>query len=178
MKRSPVWQFFDEIVDDPKHAKCKLCHSLVSRGSGIKSKQTPRMLDYHLEMIHSKEWKVVTALKKKNKASMVKEKSPLNGSDECGMSSKNGSDVGETQITNLKTKAQRTEAMSATISDWVESKTKVSFHSAKGQGFHKSIFEMIIMDKQPFSIVNNLGFLRHHQRFLPNFEVRPKIKVL
>ena len=169
-KRSPIWRFFEDCPLDPKHAKCKLCNEKISRGSDIPSKRTTKLLDAHLEKYHSKEYSGVKVQKSKSS-------SMNNGSDEPqpGTSSMNGSiGNGDTKISNLKSRAERSAAMSATITDWVESKTKVGFHSEKGQAFHKSIFEMLIMDSQPFSNVNDLGFQRHHQLFLPNYEVWQK----
>lgn len=206
-KRSPIWCYFDEIVLDAKHAKCKICKELVTRGSHIPSKRTTKALFDHLKKFHEKEHSIVFGLKEaKSKVSGNSSKNGSSGSGVSGNSSMNESgasgsgvsgkssmngrngvsdkssvngseECGETKISNLKSKAERKEAMSATIKDWIESKTKVAFHSPKGQAFHKSIFEMIIMDLQPFSIVNNLGFQRHHQIFLPTFEVRSKINV-
>lgn len=178
-KRSPVWQYFDECVLDAKHAKCKICKTLVSRGSDIPRKRTPKPLELHLERNHEKEYNIIVKLKKQSKDSMDKVISSMNGSNVAGSSSMNGSNVagtssmsGETKIANLRTKKERNDAMSATIVDWIESKTKVNPNSAKAREFDKSVFELVIMDCLPFAIVNNLGFQRHHQKFLPNYEVK------
>ena len=56
--------------------------------------------------------------------------------------------------------------------DWVDNISKVDSNSEEGLKFHRSIFEMIILDLQPWSIVNNPGFLRHHAVFKPHFDIR------
>ena len=162
-KRSPIWRFFDECILDPKHAVCKICDTKVSRGSDIPSKRTTKLLDGHLEKNHPTEFSAVKA----SKSSME------SGNNESVESPKNGSyGYGDTKISNLKTKAERSGAMSATVKGWIESRTKIGFNSDKGLAFHKSIFEWMIMDLQPFSMVNDLGFQRHHQQFNQNYQVR------
>ena len=98
-------------------------------------------------------------------ATGVSGESSINGRMECV----------DTKMSNLRSKAERSAAMSATITDWIASKTKVGFHSPKGIAFHKTTFEMMIMDLQPFTMVNNLGYQRHHQIHLPTLQVRSKI---
>ena len=54
---------------------------------------------------------------------------------------------------------------------WVDNISKVDSNSEEGLKFHRSIFEMIILDLQPWSIVNNRGFLRHHAVYTPHFDI-------
>ena len=58
-----------------------------------------------------------------------------------------------------------------TMPSWVDNISKVDSNSEEGLKFHRSIFEMIILDLQPWSIVNNPGFLRHHAVFTPHFDI-------
>ena len=54
---------------------------------------------------------------------------------------------------------------------WVQSRAMLDINSDKAQMYHKSIFEMMILDLIPFSSVNKPGFLRHHYRLVPNFNL-------
>ena len=47
----------------------------------------------------------------------------------------------------------------------------LGFNSEKAQKGHKSVFEMLVLDLLPWSTVNYPGFLRHHARMVPNFEL-------
>ena len=67
------------------------------------------------------------------------------------------------QIYKVRSKAQRRDMFQSTIPQWEESKKPLPFNSGKARGIHKSIFELIIIDSQPFSIVNDPGFLRFCQ---------------
>ena len=72
---------------------------------------------------------------------------------------------------DINSKKQRIELLQSTIPGWVETSSKIDTNSEKGQKFHKSIFEMIILDLQPWSVVNDPGFLRHHALIAPNYEI-------
>ena len=74
-------------------------------------------------------------------------------------------------ILDMCAKKNRSEMFQMTIPGWVEAKTTLSFASEKAQRFHKSIFEMIVMDLLPFYAVAKPGFLRHQQITVPNFIV-------
>ena len=167
-KTSPVWRYFTDCVQDPRHALCKICKLKVSRGSADPSKRSTKPLDDHLKNFHSKEYSIVRDLK--IQSSNI---SNPNGSASSSTSSiQDGNiDSDDIKISKLRSKQERKEAFACTISNWVEQAKKVGFHTEKGQAFHKSVFEMLIMDLLPFTHVNDLGFLRHHQKFLPNFEI-------
>ena len=160
-KKSPVWQYFTECVQDPRHALCKVCKIKVSRGSVNPSKRSTKPLDDHLKKFHVKEYSIVKDLKKESSQNESSSSSIQHGSKEND----------EVKISKLTSKKARDEAFAATIPGWIKSTEKVGFHSEKGQAFHKSIFEWMMMDAEPFSMVNNLGFQRHHQKFLPTFEI-------
>jgi hypothetical protein len=53
----------------------------------------------------------------------------------------------------------------------VEKQTKLPFNSGKAQTFHRSIFDLIVTDLQPWSIVSNPGFIRYHAILAPNYEL-------
>ncbi|XP_012558654.2 zinc finger BED domain-containing protein 4-like [Hydra vulgaris] len=61
--------------------------------------------------------------------------------------------------------------LQSTIPNWVQASSKIDSNSENSQKFHKSIFEMMILDLQPWSIVNDAGFLRHHALIAPNYEI-------
>ena len=162
-KRSPIWLYFEEHSSKKRFAVCTICKSLVTRGSEIPSKQTTKALWDHLKK-HPKEEKIVSDVKAKNASVPT---ASIDGAN-AGSSIDNGR---IDEVKALKTKKERHDAFQKTIPDWTESKTKLPFNSPKAQAFHKSVFEFMILDNQPFSIVNNRGFLRHHQMIAPNFEL-------
>ena len=72
---------------------------------------------------------------------------------------------------SLRTKGERSNAFQKTIPNWIESRTIMPFNSKKAMEFHQGVFEMIVLDNHPFTIVNDRGFLRLLQKMAPNFEV-------
>ena len=173
-KRSPLWLYFEVSATDIKTAICKICGQKESRGSTNPKLMTTNRLKKHLEKNHPTENKIV---EKKQKAKNNNVSSMSHGSNE-GSSMSQGNNPGSSMnngsggsFLSVRTKNDRKNYFQQTITDWKESQTKLAFDSQKAQMFHKSIFELIILDDQPFTIVNNQGFLRHHQRLAPNFEV-------
>ncbi|CAK1553203.1 unnamed protein product [Leptosia nina] len=54
-KKSPIWAYFEDDVNDPKSAVCKLCEIKISRG-GIGRKATTSGMLNHLKNKHNKEY--------------------------------------------------------------------------------------------------------------------------
>ena len=141
-RRSPIWLYFEVKTTDISKAVCKLCKYEVSRGSDIPKKMTTKCLDDHLRKVHQKEHKLVEDLKKKKSTD---NSSMSHGSTaESSMELEKGIIAGSScSITKLRTKEQRIAAFQTSIPNWVESKTKLPFHSEKAMRFHMSIFEMM-----------------------------------
>ena len=76
-------------------------------------------------------------------------------------------------IYKRKSKIQRTEMLVKSIPGYIESKTPLSFYSEKAQELHKYLFEMLVIDSEPWSMVNNPGFLRYSKKMCPNFVIDP-----
>ena len=74
-------------------------------------------------------------------------------------------------IWSCRTKKQRTALYQSTIPEWTEPKTMMAHNHAKAQKYHRSIFEMMVLDLAPFNVVNKPGFLRNYALLAPNFEV-------
>ena len=123
VKSSGVWRFFTVDPDHPKYAKCALCETKVSVGSEDPRYRCTSSLTRHLNRIHPDEM-----------------------AEEMKTTKKRPADDEPVQIFNLKSKKQRTDMFQQTIPQFVESKMKLPFNSSKAQGFHKSIFEMMIID--------------------------------
>ena len=172
-KRSPLWTYFEVDVSDPKSAICKICGKTESRGSNDPSKMTTHRLNKHLEKFHTKENKIVKDLKAKNNnvSSMSHGTNAGNTDSSIDHGSSSTSSSMSDDLKSLRTKEQRKAYFQQTIPEWADSNSKLAFNSKKAQEFHRGIFELIVLDCQPFSIVNDRGFLRYNQKLAPNFEV-------
>jgi hypothetical protein len=161
-KRSWVWKHFTISITDSKFANCNICNGKASRGSADPKNQSISCLLSHLKTRHP----------------LITEKSPASTLQKTTENSEKVVDPNPREnrkrtipIFNIRSKKQRTEMLQSTIPEWVETSSKIDSNSEKGQKFHKSIFEMIILDLQPWCVVNDPGFLRHSARFTPNFEI-------
>ena len=181
-KRSPIWIYFDENTRNGSYADCKVCRIHVYRGSENARNRTTKLLYDHLRKWHKDEYKIVEDINK-GKTGKKATSSMENGNNagpstsgaNAGSSIVHGSNtetsIGDEIPKSLRTKQERHNAFQQTIPEWTESQNKMPFNSKKAQEFHLSIFEMLVLDSRPFSMVNDRGFLRHHQKLVPNFEV-------
>ena len=160
-KQSYLWNHFTIIVSDPKYVTCNTCNIRVSRGSENPKKQTISGLSSHLKTRHPQ-------ITEKNDTSPAAENSDSNSENDQQVPNKRKRPF---LLFDINSKKQRNELLQSTIPGWVETSSKIDTNSEKGQKFHKSIFEMIILDLQPWSIVNDPGFLRHHAPIAPNYEI-------
>ena len=154
-KTSKVWKHFEDDVQ-PDKAKCKLCPQKVSRGSKDPKKQTTYAMKVHLERHHEKEYNELFG--------KTEEKNETMESDSDDESVK-------VQISKLRTQADRKKLLKSTIPGWLEAKNKLPFDSLRAKQLHKLIFEMTILDFQPYTIVNDAGFIRLMNYLEPRYEI-------
>ena len=152
-KTSKIWKHF-EPTEIPDKAKCKLCPEKISRGNVDPKKQTTTAMKNHLERYHEKEFKELYPDEKQ------KDPEPEDADEPV-----------KVKISNLRTQADRTELLKGTISGWVESRNKLPFDSVRAKHLHKLIFEMSILDFQPFTVVNDAGFIRLMNYLEPRYEI-------
>ena len=75
------------------------------------------------------------------------------------------------KLYDLCSKEKRRKLFQSTIPGWVEAKHELDFHGPRAQRIHKSIFEKMVVDLDPFYEASKPGFLRMCQQMLPNFRV-------
>ena len=66
-------------------------------------------------------------------------------------------DSDSVRLFNLRSKKDRKTMLCHTIPGWIASTNKYEFNSHKAQSLHKGVFEMVILDNQPFTFVNDPG---------------------
>ena len=128
MDKNPVWEYYNPCEEDNKFAECNMCQMKFSLGSKLKKFQSVTTLYRHLENKHTHAWFKLSEAKKAKKRT-----------HEGGHLEESGAN----QLYNNRTKKQRTDLFQNTISNWVESKEKLGFHSNKAQALHKKLFEWI-----------------------------------
>lgn len=141
-KRSPVWEFFDILKNDNTKAACKLCTATVSRG-GMGKMATTSAMRTHLKSKHP------TSFQEKNV-------------DDPPTVFDSGSGQGSSQGVKRK---------QPTLEDCLERKKLWDINDPKSVELHYAIGEMITIDNQPFSLVNDIGFKRLMKKAQPKYQV-------
>ena len=172
-KKSPIWDYFEEDKSDPTNVLCTVpgCKSKkVSRGkAGIKKgnlSNTPMM--NHLKGFHPKE-NSQFLIKKEEKDRVVGEKRKAMDEDE-------EMESGTVQLYNIRTVKQRNDFLVQTkVSSYVvgtpSSGATYDIHDARAKERHRGILMMVVMDLQPWSIVNDPGFLYFSSQMDPHYKV-------
>ena len=155
-KNSLIWKHFEPDPVELDKARCKLCDEKISRGSKDPQKQTTSTIKRHLERVHVKEFN---------------ELFPSNKNTENTEENNESENAPKIKISKLRTQADRKELLKGTIPGWVESKNKLAFDSVRAKAIHNLIFEMSILDFQPYSIVNDAGFIRLLNYLEPRYEI-------
>lgn len=151
-KCSIVWQFFDVKFLDESKAVCKLCHVEISRGTMKDRRFTTSALNTHLRSRHGAE--LARAERERNESSTVTTQptqATIPGSNKR---------VAQTTIEAVLAKRQTWDAdhPSAVLAT-------------------RRLAEMIATDLQPYSIVENQGFVRYSRNLEPRF-VLPSRRLL
>ena len=131
--RSPVWNFFS-LAEDTKYAVCKKCDQFVSRGGGTTKSYNTTNLVAHLKSNHSDEYLKFTELKSKKDTDRETARRDRVSSGGIG---------GLRQLT-LHGSKQR-------VQQW-------DINDSRATALHKKVGEMIALDCQPISIVEDIGF--------------------
>ena len=72
----------------------------------------------------------------------------------------------------MRTKKERKEFLQLSLKESIDAKTMWEFNDPRAQKLHKSVFDNhIILDLQPFAIVNKPGFIRHMAIMEPRFQL-------
>ena len=144
--RSPVWEFFS-IAEDTKFAKCKNCTELVARGGDNTKSFNTTNLVHHLKTKHSEEFSQLLEMKKKKESEreiIRKERSQKKTM------------TGLRQLTLQKREDQTTA--------W-------NINDPRACIIHKKLAEMIAIDSQPVSIVEDVGFINFVKTLEPCYKI-------
>ena len=131
--RSPVWEFYC-LSEDTKYAICKTCNMLVSRGGGTTKSYNTTNLVAHLKANHADEYAKFTELKTKKDSERETARKDRTRSGGIG---------GLRQLTLHGSKER--------VQQW-------DINDTRAVSIHKKLGEMIALDCQPVSIVEDIGF--------------------
>ena len=145
--QSPVWQFF-VIADDIKYAKCNACDELVGRGGASTKTFNTTNLVNHLKARHGEEFQKFQKIKKDKETQREVAKS----------------DRTQGRSTQLGGLRQLTLQAAGQNSVW-------GINDPRALHIHRKIGEMISVDNQPFSVVEDVGFIHLLHSLEPRYKI-------
>lgn len=157
---SNVWRFFKVLEDDNTKAVCLCCEEegscvTVSRGGKDKRKFTTTNLRNHLSIKHPAKFSTLQIqAEEEKKKGQLKRKSD----DACS--------------TAEHRKRMKTQL---TLQSSFDASKQWDKNSVKSMTVTKLIGEMIALDNQPFSIVEDIGFVRLLKHAFPNYQIPSRI---
>ncbi|GBP87242.1 Zinc finger BED domain-containing protein 4 [Eumeta japonica] len=134
-KRSRIWAVYDEIVEGKAKVKCTLCNSLISR-SGVGRKASTTAMLNHVKIKHTEEFK---NLEKETLRELSQNREPV-------------ASTSSSQSNAMKIQQTLFESFTST--------TKWDTTDLRAKEIHKVVAEMIALDNQPISMLENNGFQR------------------
>jgi len=141
-KKSLVWQYFDVLKNNNSKAGCKHCNCVLSRGKPDKPKDySTSSLIAHLRSKHPDLYKEMTNLK--SSVSLAADRA-ISGT----VSTSAASDV-----------PQSSHATQPSIKDAYEKLKVWDINSDNAKRIHLAIANMIVLDMEPYHVVQKPGFI-------------------
>ena len=156
-KKAPIWIFFTTSEQAKSRAVCTLCGGNYSLGSDKAKFQTTTNLKNHLKSKHHTEFTKFLKIVEDEK----ERKEKRSREDDCA----------DTIPNSVANKKQKIELFQQTLPKYVDSVKIWDIKSAKAQEFHKDVFEFLVEDMQPWSMVQDRGFVRMYKKRFPNFDL-------
>ena len=141
-KKSPIWEYF-QLMEDTKYVSCKSCDKLISRGGDSTKVYNTTNLVNHLMSAHNEAYKQYQQKYTEHLENENKKK----------------------QEKDLSTSKQ------LSLMEIHDRGRKWDINDARAQRVHKFVMEMIALDNQPFSFVEDLGFVRLLQVLEPRYSL-------
>ena len=175
---APCWKLAVIDPSDQDYALCKVpgCTTpRFSRGGGKGSKYSTQNVTYHMETQHPNEFGPLlqaVAEKKALKATVATKQTFLKYSrknpckEEVGPSTASSITPSQTASASCSNEGGMIQA---TIQNSFEEHWKI--HDPRARAITYKILEMIVMDNQPFSIVNDIGFARLMNHVRPKYNI-------
>ena len=141
-RRSLIWDYFVINPEDEKNAICNVCEEVISRGGASTKNFNTSNLRYHLKREHRGKY------------------------DELEVKEAERSDQREAEDT---TKRRKTDIRQLTLAEVKENKESWTYDHPQHKKITNWIAEMMALDSQPFSIVEDAGFLRLLANVCPKY---------
>ena len=130
-KKSPVWEYF-QLMEDTKYISCKSCDKLISQGGDLMKVYNTTSLMNNLKSIHDEAYKEYQQKYTEHLENENKKK----------------------QEKDLSTSKQ------LSLMELQDGGRKWDINDTRAQRVHMFVMEIIALGNQPFSLVEDIGFVR------------------
>lgn len=158
--KSVVWRLFKINDDDQTKVTCNLCNKVLSRGGKTEKSFTTTNMKKHLQTQHQEQLEQEEGLIAEEVAQAA-QKRTMN----YYVTAQKKTKVDCEASTSGSSDSQRT------LEETYELKKIWDINSTQAKRIHIAIGEMIAIDSQPFSIVDDIGFTRLIKLLKPNYEL-------
>ena len=167
-KVSSLWNYFDEDVNDHTNVVCKIadCGKTISRGKAgsARSRLSNTGMRSHLKTCHAREWQEFLSKEKDQdsaKAAAEGKKMEADETEHLGV-----------PIFDLRSQKKRKSFFfQQNLPDMVQLQETYNIKDERAKSKHRGILTMMIVDLEPFRMVNNPGFLNYSKLLDPRFAV-------
>ena len=166
-KRSSLWKYFDEKVDDPTTVVCKIgdCRKEISRGKPgtARSRLSNTGMRSHLKTCHNKQWQEFLSSEKDQEEAKVAEEEKNLEADET--------EHAGVPLFDLRSHKKRKSFFQQNLPEMMQLKETYDIHDDRAKSKHRALLTMMVTDLQPFRMVNDPGFLNYSKLLDPRFAV-------
>lgn len=164
--KSVIWLLCSLVEGDKSKVKCNICGKIYSRGGKLQRAFNTSNIKKHLKS-HKAEWSEACAkYEKQNKQSAPPPVSTYLNSMTKKLRLEASTSASSTADTiNLPSTSQQT------LEQCYETKKIWDINDSRSKSIHFKIGEMIALDCQPFSIVEDLGFNNLLKHLKPNYKL-------
>jgi len=166
-EKSIVWHFFTINDEDKTKVMCNLCQKVLSRGGKTSNTFTTTNMNKHLKGVHKEEFEAEEAAMKEAKQHSAAEKEKR-VDDYFTVSARKKIKLDQQPSVSGSSSNSQSQL---TLKESIALKKIWDINSPQSVKIHYAIGEMIAVDSQPFSIVEDLGFTRLMKLTKPCYEL-------
>ena len=169
-EKSIVWRLSKINEDDHTKVTCNLCQKVLSRGGKTLNTFSTSNMKKHLKSVHPNEFaEEELAVEADNQEKALTKERQM--SDYVTISTRKKMKMDDQRPSTSGTSRASSSGSQLTLKETVELKKLWDINSSQAQQIHYSIGEMIAVDCQPFSIVEDPGFQRLMKLLKPTYNL-------
>jgi hypothetical protein len=166
-RKKMEWTYFTPVEGDPRHVTCNMCGMSISLGADTGKGKTMIGLGCHLRTIMHKDMYV--GFEKKLAEELAKEDAIEKASRSSSAGSSGLNVKLKTSLNQRNNNSTRMNLVQQTMPGVINKKTVWTDLHPEAQKIHQTVFEMLVVDNDPWSKVERTGFMHLMRQCSPKF---------